>query len=187
MFRRFDAQPSIDPDYLYVGDLAGRLYKLRRSDGQSVWVATLGAGMVVQPILDERQVIVGTWGGSIAAFDRASGAPLWRYESKDEIDRQMLRNGGQIIFGAVGFGPLTALDARTGALAWRVVLQTKGIWSLAAAGQQILIGSLSGLWLVDLADGQRRRLLDGKVTGSPMIQDGLAFVGSDDGQLYAIR
>jgi CHAT domain-containing protein/outer membrane protein assembly factor BamB len=186
-FRKFNAKPSIDQEFLYIGDLAGQLYKLRRSDGQVIWAATLGAGMVAQPILDARQVIVGTWGGSIAAFDRVSGAPLWRYESKDEIDGQILVNGTRVIFGAHGFGPLTALDTRTGALAWRVVLQTRGIWSLAAAGQQILIGSLNGLWLVDLADGQRRRLLDGEVTGSPMIQDGLAFVGSDDGQLYAIR
>ena len=113
-FRQFNAQPSIDREFLYIGDMAGRLYKLRRSDGQLIWVAELGAGMVAPPILDERQVIVGTWGGSIAAVDRASGAPLWRYESKDEIDGQILSTGAHVIFGSHGFGPLTALDAKSG-------------------------------------------------------------------------
>ncbi len=186
-FRQFNAQPSIDREFLYIGDMAGRLYKLRRSDGQLIWVAELGAGMVAPPILDERQVIVGTWGGSIAAVDRASGAPLWRYESKDEIDGQILSTGAHVIFGSHGFGPLTALDAKSGTLSWRIVLESQGVWSLAAAGHQILIGSLNGLWLVDLADGQRRRILDGKVMGSPMFQGGFAFVGSDDGRLYAIK
>jgi outer membrane protein assembly factor BamB len=186
-YSKFGAEPSLDQEYLYIGDQAGRLYRLRRNDGQVVWTAPLGAGMVSKALLDGKRVIVATWKGSVAAFDRDTGVQLWRYEFKDEIDGQVALSDETIILGSHGFLPLTALNTLDGGVAWSIVTQVRGVWSLTAAGKQLLISSLNGLWLIDRSNGDIRRLVEGAVTAPSIIEDGTAYAGATDGTLYAIK
>jgi outer membrane protein assembly factor BamB len=84
------ATPTLDGDYLYALGAAGDLHCLEARAGKLIWhvnilrdndAENLHWGMCGSPLVDGDRVIVtpgGSSGGSVVAYDRSSGQPVWR-------------------------------------------------------------------------------------------------------------
>jgi outer membrane protein assembly factor BamB len=183
------ATPTFDSEFLYIGDTAGRFYKLHRGNGRPAWTIAADAGIGAQAVLADNVVIVATWSGRLMAIDRTSGTVLWKHDSHYEIDDyQVVRVDNVVIFGTGGYTPVTALDLGTGQMVWEYRQGPKKVWSLVAYGGNLYIGDEGGLWLLNLRLGEEQRLLtSGLVTGPPLFDTGALYVGAWDGTLYALR
>ena len=198
---------------MYVGSSDGYLYALDERTGRMRWRYAAGSAVTSSPAVVGGLVYAHTYDGRVFAVRAADGRPVWARsvgpparlawgrESGDDYASSPAVVGTRLYVGAID-GNLYALDARTGAVIWR--LRTGGrIWSSpAVAGGAVYVGSLDGkLYKANAADGALRWAFatDGAVLASgsfgydrrtiqssPSVGDGIAYVGSRDGTLYAV-
>jgi polyvinyl alcohol dehydrogenase (cytochrome) len=70
--------PVVVDDQVYVGDWSGGFYKLRASDGHTVWKAQVLAPISASALVQENRVIFGDQSGFIYGLDRNTGGRRWR-------------------------------------------------------------------------------------------------------------
>jgi outer membrane protein assembly factor BamB len=85
--------------------------------------ATHGAGPKATPVLHEGRLYTLGVSGIVAAFDAANGRLLWRTQPPAEppffgAASSPLAEQGVIVVHPGNYGPLTAFDAKTGAIKW---------------------------------------------------------------------
>ncbi len=76
---------ALDAEQLYAGCRDGRLYALRRSDGQILWSRQLGSSLIASPVSEREppaaslgnRVYAASLDGLLAAVDAATGRVLW--------------------------------------------------------------------------------------------------------------
>ena len=117
-------------------------------------------GLEATPIVVDGVMFTSGVAGRVYALDAASGKLLWKYEPTidmqiarsvccDNVNRGVAVWGGRVYVGALD-GWLYALDARSGAVVWKVdtvVDRTRGYSSTGApevAGDVVVIGNAGG-------------------------------------------
>jgi outer membrane protein assembly factor BamB len=207
------SSPAILGGVVYIGSTDGYLYALDERTGRLRWRYAGGSAVTASPAVAGGLVFAQTYDGRAFALRAADGRPVWTrslgpaarlawgHESGDDYASSPAITGTRIYIGGID-GNVYALDARSGAVIWR--LRTGGrIWSSpAVAGDAVYVGSLDGkLYKADAANGALRwayatdgAALDSGAFGydrrtiqsSPSVGDGIAYVGSRDGTLYAV-
>jgi len=207
------SSPEILGGVVYVGSSDGYLYALDERTGRMRWRCAGGSAVTSSPAVAGGFVYAHTYDGRVFAVRAADGRPVWArslgpparlawgHESGDDYASSPAVVGARLYVGGID-GNLYALDARSGAVIWR--LRTGGrIWSSpAVAGGAVYVGSLDGkLYKADATDGALRwtfatdgaALASGSfgydrrtIQSSPSVGDGIAYVGSRDGTLYAV-
>ena len=95
------------------------------------WTARIGAGggyrrkILAQPVVAEGMVFAMDSDTLVSAFDIASGARAWRFDTRREDDDNTNVGGGLTfdqgtLYAANGLADVVALDAASGSLRWRV-------------------------------------------------------------------
>lgn len=181
------ACPSIDGDRLFFGARDYRFYALTASGGKELWQHDLDAsgrkwadangpwfdassavGAWTCPPEGEteppRWLYVGAHDRQMHAFDLETGMEMWRFPTFNWILSRPAVDGYVVYFSSLD-GCIYAVDARCGALHWRFQVGTRVAYNPA-----IVPGSPA----VEAA------------CGSPLVQDGIVYVGADDGFLYAL-
>lgn len=82
--RRFAGPPALDEDAIYATVLPGALHCLDASTGELRWEQALPARAESAPAVGARRVFTGGV-GFVAAFDRATGEPVWRLDIDGEV------------------------------------------------------------------------------------------------------
>lgn len=208
------SSPAVTADRVFIGSDDGALYAIDRRTGQVVWRFAAGGAVASSPAVAEGLVIAATLPGRIFAVDAKTGALRWSIRTGASLPPNTSPAGGWDLFASspavvgelvvIGApdGGVRALELRTGRLRWKV--QTGGRVRATPAVQEgaVVIGSWDGrVYALDLRSGATRWVhhtigdtLDSKAAGfdrralqsSPAIADGLVFVGSRDGGLYAL-
>lgn len=207
------ASPAVADGVVYVASGDGGLYALDLLTGAERWRRELGAPSHSTPAVSGVLVYAVTRDGRIQAIDRATGrrawevttgpdAPLvWGHESGDLYTSSPVVAGGILVVGA-GDGHVYALDAETGAERWRFRTGGRVRSSPAVAGGRVFVGSMDGiLYALDLPTGrllwrfetEGAGLFSGDfgfdrrtIQSSPSVVDGVVYVGSRDGTMYAV-
>jgi outer membrane protein assembly factor BamB len=135
------------------------------------------------------RLFVGTHDGRVVCLDAAEGRPVWHYSSGDSVLAAPAVDGGRVYFGSYD-GNVYSLDASTGALLWKRDTGKPVVSTPAIAGDRVVIGSRSyDLFGLDAKTGEvawKRYLWFSWVESSPVVWDGIAYVGSSDAAaLYA--
>ena len=207
------SSPAILGGVVYIGSSDGYLYALDERTGRMRWRFAAGSAVTSSPAVAGGLVYAHTYDGRVFALRAADGRPVWTrsfgpparlawgHESADDYASSPAIAGTRLYVGGID-GNLYALDARSGAVIWR--LRTGGrIWSSpAVADGAVYVGSLDGkLYKANAADGVLRwafatdgAALDSGAFGydrrtiqsSPSVGDGIAYVGSRNGTLYAV-
>jgi outer membrane protein assembly factor BamB len=125
--------PTVDGGYLYALTSAGNLVCLKTDNGEQVWSASLTGAEVggkrpgwnysESPLVDGEQVVCSPGGpkGTLAAFDKKTGKPLWR--STELTD-------------AAGYSSIVPADA--GGVRQYAQLTMKGVAGVAAKDGRLL-------------------------------------------------
>jgi outer membrane protein assembly factor BamB len=129
-----------------------------------VWRFSLGAGTWAPPVVDDGTIFVGGGDGRFHAVRAADGTPLWSWSGPNPIDGMASVDGGTVYFLDTHFD-LVALDRHHGVPRWRTPLYNEFL--------------------------ARRSLPDNPTfnhrAAIPLLHDGVLYVGSADGGLYAIN
>ena len=180
----------------YFGSALGSVFAIDAATGVQLWSAPISSDNAASsPAVANGVVYIN--GDSLFAFDAYTGAQLWSSSITDGTSSPAVVGGVVYCSGRV----VAAFNATTGAVLWSVSpggplsilgdspAVAKGIVYIGASvpGQH---GSSSGMlyalkaqtgkiiWSAPVASG---------ITSSPAVANGVVYVGSDDGTLYAFN
>jgi outer membrane protein assembly factor BamB len=164
-----EASPAIDSetDQLYLGTLGAELHALRASNGSVRWRVNVPGPIRQTPLLLKDAVYVGTENDTVTAFARSNGEVLWRYRRDETSGLSVAGHAGiayidNKLITAFTDGLVVALDPGDGHVLWEhdtsLDVEDKG--------------------------AEQLRLID--VDTTPVLINGLVYVASFSGGLYAL-
>ncbi|HEX2029140.1 MAG TPA: PQQ-binding-like beta-propeller repeat protein, partial [Nitriliruptorales bacterium] len=129
--------------------------------------------------------------GDLRAFESESGRARWRHDGDAGEARSAAAGHGGRFFLTDGPDVL-ALDARSGAIAWRVGVATAAarVTAPAAGGQTVYVATSEGdVVALDAASGRERwrHDTDAPIVVAPAVGEGLVVVVTADGRLIALH
>jgi outer membrane protein assembly factor BamB len=129
------------------------------------------------------RLFVGTHEGQLVCLDPAQGREVWRFAAGDSVLAAPSVEGGRAYFGSYD-GRVYALDAVTGKEVWRHDTGKPVVSTPAVAAGRVIVGSRSyDLLGLDAATGAvqwTRYIWFSWVESSPVVRDGVVYVGSSD-------
>lgn len=182
-------------DTVYFGADDGKAYALDGATGLVTW--TFDSGMEVIKSVSTADGLIflpasnpSTAGAAMIAVSVDTGTEVWRYDNDGAYASSGTPLGTNLLVG-MGNGELKSLNIATGAVNWTY---DTGNGSEIGAGASIVDGiayfvSIDyGLYAVDATTGQEvwRVQLDGSMNMSPAIIDGVIYVGTFAGGIYAL-
>lgn len=201
---RVRSTPAVADGVLYVGSADGAVYAADAATGARLWRhETEGAGLrsgdfgydrrTVQssPAVADGRVFVGARDGHLYALDAATGERLWRSDERISwVNSSPAVADGLVYAGTSDAQFVQAVDAATGQERWR--RESAGIvWtSPSVVGEHVIFAEGAGrIRAFDRRSGEPawESWVGGRFFGSPVVSDGVLFVGSEDGGVYAIR
>jgi outer membrane protein assembly factor BamB len=107
------------PDALLFGTMDGSVVRLdRRTRRETLRLAT-GGGVVTTPVVAADRLVVGSRDYMLYGFDRADGAPAWRFSYWFSwIESTPAVVDGLLYVGASDFSRVTVLEPATGRVRW---------------------------------------------------------------------
>ena len=135
------------------------------------------------------RLYLGTHDGRVLCLEAAQGRQVWQFASGDSVLAAPAVDGGRVYFGSYD-GSVYALDAATGRPLWKHDTGKPVVSTPALAGDRVVVGSRSydllGLDARTGAVAWKRYIWFSWVESSPVVRDGIAYVGSSDAAaLYA--
>ena len=214
------ASPVLDQGTLFIGSDDCTLYALNAATGKARWKFVTGGPLRSTAAVDSGIVYFGSYDGQLYAVSAEKGELRWkfatggerRFEAKglhgstpstqttpdpwDCYQSSPVVAEGRVIFGS-GDSQIYALEAKTGALAWKFATGDVVHASPAFADGRVFVGSWdSRLYALDVKTGRElwhfQAGLDPKdhnqvgFQSSPAVVDGVVYVGCRDAQLYAL-
>jgi len=154
-----------------------------------IWDRSVGGAITANmPAVVAGVVYVADAGGSVTAFDAATGDQRWSRQLGSAANTSPAVGGGLVVVGDAA-GDIVALDVRDGMRHW--VFHTGGeVRSSPGIVDGIVYdGSADGnLYALDLATGARRWAFPtgGAVSRTSAIDGGVVYVGSEGGVVNAV-
>lgn len=172
-----------------------------KKDGSYPWVNAIHGS----PLVQGDQVFFTGRSCRLYALDVRSGKKNWQFSSPTD---QWLLGGPQVSDGAVYLGSsdqglFHAIDASTGNLLWTTEMDCRTWGKASVEGEHVFIGSNS-FYVLDRKTGEKLRQFKfpqvhedrkfgdyvdrtANFHSSPLVYEGMAIIGSDDGSVYAIK
>lgn len=154
-----------------------------------LWTVATGSVVYSSPVVDEGEIIYfGSYDSRMLALTQ-QGELVWDYQTDGEIDSTPLITADGLVVVCALDGGVYAFT-RDGTLQWRYDTGSSIRRSapVQAPDGAIVVGTLAGQVVILEATGQLRRVesVPAAVWSSPAISsNSIAYIGCDDGQLYA--
>ncbi|MDO5370143.1 PQQ-binding-like beta-propeller repeat protein [Paracoccus sp. (in: a-proteobacteria)] len=202
--------PAVDGDLAVFSFASGQLLAVDTATGVERWSAQVAGtrrgraiafirDLTGDPVIAGDVVLAGSSSGRIAAFDRATGVPLWN--EQDGANSPVLVAGGSI-FAVNDQAQLVRLDAATGGRIFAVPLpyytaervrRQDAIhvhYGPVLAGGRLFVASSDGiLRAFDPRSGALvgQAPIPGGAATAPVVSGGTIYVSGRDGRLHAYR
>lgn len=188
----FQSSPAVDGETVYVGCRDAHVYALDAVTGRKKWDYPTNKSWVIgTPAVRDGVVYVGTSDSSrFMALDAGNGRLRWNFDAKSYMFSSAALAAGLAYVGDHN-GRLYAVDLMTGKLAWE--FQTEGAKKdpFKALNPD---GSLNQTAFAPLFNDFEDMYLDlsrfasiGAIMSSPVVDHGVVYFGSMDGNLYALQ
>ena len=187
----FQSSPAVADGTVYVGCRDAHVYALDAATGRKKWdYPTSKSWVVGTPAVRDGTVYVGTSDSArFMALDAKTGRLRFNFDTKAYLFSSAALSGGLAYVGNHN-GKLYAIDAKTGRLAWEFqaeasrkdpmeVLNPDG--SLNQGAFAPVFGDFEDMYL-----DFYRFISIGAIVSSPVVDRGTIYVGSMDGNLYAL-
>lgn len=163
------------------------------NEGRARWKKNYG-DVETSPLLYEEHLFIGNTAGTLYSLERATGDQRWKYELPSNTRLKGIRSspaaeGGTVVFGADD-GWLTALNAETGALRWRVDTGAPLTAAPLVRDGIVIIGNRQGTLVA--VGRESGAILWRCATGAPVVANAvpagdLVVVGTLAGKAFGIR
>ena len=185
------SSPVVAGDMVYIGGRDGGLHAVDARSGEEAWkFDTSGSWVLGSAAIHDGKLYFGTSDSfTLTAADALTGDVLFQSSTRTYAYSSPSIAAGMVYVGTCG-GALFAYDALSGELEWEFqtegskldphdILSDEGTWN---------IGNLfASEYTHDNAMATVEKFLDlGAFLSSPVIRDGVLYIGSADGHLYAL-
>jgi eukaryotic-like serine/threonine-protein kinase len=187
----FQGSAAVVNGVVYVGCRDSNFYALDAATGAEKWKFNNGGSWVItSPAVVDGKVIFGTSDTALYhVLDAQTGKPILKQEGRAFMFASPVVAGNTVYQGALN-GTVEARDLATGELLW--YFQTEAsrqnkAWVLTSErrfNMPMLFRSSLGEASVVSAD---RQSSVGSIFSSPLVAGGVLFLGSTDGNLYAVE
>ena len=187
----FQSSAAVVDGVVYVGCRDSNLYALDAATGTEKWrFNNAGSWVIASPAVADGKVIFATSDSALFhMLDAATGKPLAKQQSKAFMFGSPVV-AGRVVLQPVLNGTLEARDLADGALLWEFRTEASKAnrgWALTSEGRfnlPLIFRSNSG---EDGILGLERQLGIGALFSTPLVEGGTIYVGSTDGNLYALE
>ncbi len=193
-----EGSASLIRDRLFFGASDGNFYSIEASTGHVVWSFSTKAENLGEPLLEDGVVYFLSGNNVVFALDASSGKQIWLYSRQDTSSfsvrggsRPALKNGK--IFVGFSDGSLVALNSKTGAVLWEVLLnRNKKFRDIDASpvvdGDSLYIPSYDDkLYCVSTERGEILwRVEGGGYSAVTLLGDRIIYPNSN-GEVFALR
>ena len=169
--------PAVAGGRVFVGTMTGQLQARSAATGALLW-ARAGGSLSGAPAVTGGVVYsLGTENGASRLFARRAdtGALVWKQPLPGQLTGAWPALAGGRVLAATSAG-ISALDAATGTLRWRV--NVAGASSPAVANGLVYAGLTSGIGAWRLSDGVRRWRYGIITYGAPVVSGGRLYVSA---------
>lgn len=197
---RGTGSPVISGSTVIAGLAGGKLVALALDTGQLEWerkITVPGGRSDLErvtdidgdPLVYNGAIFVGSYQGEVAAVGEGSGQVFWNRKLSNYND--MAVNWQQLAVSDAQ-GHVWSLDPDTGSAKWRQqALQNRRLSAPVIIGDYVVVGDYQGYlhWLstVDGAIVARTRAGSDPIVAAPVVIDGVLYVLSSGGDLFAIK
>jgi outer membrane protein assembly factor BamB len=181
--------PAVDAGLVVVGVNSGRVYGLSAETGRIIWARRQNGAIASSPAISGDRVFISSMDGSLTAYSRAHGTPLWRFSTGGSpVESSPLVVDGRVYVGTWS-GRLHAVDAGSGRELWsaRAPADIKG--SAALAGGLVVVGDYAGnVHAFDPRTGAERWTYRGgqRFYGGPAVSGDTLVIGDVGGAVIAL-
>jgi len=186
----FQSSPAVSAGVVYVGCRDSNLYAIDAKTGTRKWsVSNNGSWIMPSPAVYEGRVYFGTSDtGLLRIVDAETGSDVATIDAKFPVYSSPAIADGTVYTGTFG-GKLIALDVKTRELLWE--FQTEASKRNLAAfskpdGRIDFSKMMNRNFYDDMVLGVAKYLTTGSILSSPVIDNGVIYFGSADGNLYAL-
>ena len=159
-----ESSPAVSNGVVYIGSWDKNVYAIDVVTGKEKWRFKTGDIILSSPAVSNGVVYVGSRDNKVYSIDVVTGKEKWRFETGSYVDSSPIVSNGVVYFGSAD-GNLYAIG---GALTSQETTQTPN------SG---IVPTITELW---------RFPTNNSVYSSPVVSNGIVYVGSQDRNLYAI-
>jgi len=187
----FQSSPAVVDGVVYTGCRDAQLYALDAATGKEKWrFDNQFSWVITSPAVVDGKVFFGTSDSSLYhVVEAATGKPILRQEGKAYIFSSPVVAGDVVLIGVLN-GTLEARDVKSGELLWEFQTeaskQNKG-WVLTAERKFNVPFLFFDNWREAPLLAQDRQGSVGSIFSTPLVAQGVVYVGSADGFLYALE
>src|SRR3989441_7973459 len=202
------SSPAVANDTVYVGimgtynttsqvtfDPPFGVLALDATSGAERWFYPTAGSVAASPVIAGSRVIVPSKHGDVYAIDGASGMLDWKALVDSGISSPAL-SGSTVVVGGSSFGGsgrVWALEVATGSPKWSFAPNGPVQASITVAGGLLLFATNTAngtVYALNATTGRSVWRFEPSpaeyILGSPVVADGMVFVPSDNGHLYAL-
>ena len=182
--------PIVHDGMAFIGSYDTNIWAVRVEDGSFVWKYATEGGIASSPIIEPstKQILFGSEDHSFVSLDHRDGKLNWRHITGDRVRSTASIAHGHVFFGSDD-GKVYALMANNGRPMWEYNAEAEVRSTPCVTNERIIFGTEAGEVVGLELNGQRKWSYRTKknVTSSPVVDlEGVCYVGSQDGVLYAI-
>jgi outer membrane protein assembly factor BamB len=176
---------------VYFGCRDSNLYALDAATGRKRWAYNnKGSWVIASPLVQKGKIYFATSdSGMFRALDAKTGAELFSLKFSGWPTFASPIIAGEMLYSGSHSGTLFAIDLKEQKTAWE--FQTDGAKQNAATytnadGTPNYAAAYASDFYDDMVAGMRKIMTVGSIYASPVVANGVLYVGSTDGALYAL-
>jgi outer membrane protein assembly factor BamB len=187
----FQSSPAVVDGVVYTGCRDANVYALDAATGAEKWRFSTGASWVnSSPAVERGRVWFATSDTALVhAVDALTGKGLQQHDAKAYVFSSIVV-AGDVVLTAVLNGSLQARDRESGALLWQfdtAAAKANRGWVLTSDGRFNGPLIFPSTWYDATALSFARQESVGSFYATPLVMNGVVFIGSADGTMYAIQ
>ena len=187
----FQSSPAVANGVVYTGCRDSNLYAIDAATGKEKWrFNNQGSWVITSPAVVQGKVIFATSDSSLYyVLDAQTGKTLVKQHGKAYMFSSPAV-AGDVVFQGVLNGTLVARDLASGEVLWDFQTEASrrnDYWALTADRRFNAPMLFRSGWAESEIVGIDRQFSVGAMFSSPLVADGTIYVGSSDGNLYALE
>ena len=173
----------VSEDIVYTSTSSGMIYALDAKKGEPIWNKKIGEKIVNHDVA-KKLVIIGTDNG-VCAINKDKGDVRWYQYIGETYSKPVIVN--DLVITSCSNGNLCALDIESGEIEWNFKLPYSGMIS-EGNHDNICIVSDNRCYCfnIKIRDINWKFETSGKISAPPRVEGNCVYLGSWDGNVYAI-
>jgi outer membrane protein assembly factor BamB len=184
------SSPAISQGIVYVGSNDYSVYAINASTGTQLWKYTTGGKVFSSPMASDGWVFVGSDDANFYCLNARTGVLIWKFAgtSGTLFESSPAGFGGSVYVGSdAGF--FYDITARSGVQVWDIQAITPVVVSSPSIANGLeYVGIGNNVYVIETivtATFLWVGTTGGTVTATPVVDNGVLYVASQDGNLYA--